>query len=116
MKIGSVTEKIDNYKSVNSAETNRREKDHPETVMNRGPDEGEPSREELSGIVKNLNESVKALHDRVTFSYHEHDERIIIKVKDSQTGEVVREIPSKTLIKLNEHLQEFMGMFVDESR
>ena len=42
--------------------------------------------------------------------------RLLIKLIDRDTNEVVSEIPSKYSLKLLEHFQESMGLFVDESR
>jgi flagellar protein FlaG len=71
---------------------------------------------EVSDIVDRLNDGVKQIHERMSFSYHEKTQRIIVKVLNSDTDEVVREIPAKEAIKLLEHIQDFLGMLVDESR
>ncbi len=45
------------------------------------------------------------LQTTVSFStYGSHNERICIVVKNKETGEVVREIPSKEMQKLHDHL------------
>ena len=72
------------------------------------------SDEELSGIVKQLNDSA-GNNDKVSFSFHEKTNRIIIRIKN-ENDEIVREIPSEDSIKLLEHIQEHMGLLIDESR
>lgn len=72
--------------------------------------------DEVNEAVGKLNNALGAYSERVSFKYHEKTNRLIVRVIDSQTNEVVREIPPKDLIKLLEHLQEYMGMLVDESR
>jgi flagellar protein FlaG len=74
------------------------------------------SSREVSDIVERLNDGVKQIHERMSFSFHEKTQRIIVKVLNSETNEVVREIPAKEAIKLLEHIQDFLGMLVDESR
>ncbi len=76
----------------------------------------ELTKSEISDAVDRLNVAMGDLSERISFSYHEKTNRIIVKVIDSSTNEVVREIPPKDLIKLLEHIKEYMGMFVDESR
>lgn len=71
---------------------------------------------DVEGVVKNLNNIAKNFNEKVQFSFHDKTNRIIIKVINSDTNEVVREIPAKYSIKLLEHFQEYMGLFVDESR
>lgn len=74
------------------------------------------SPKDISGIVDRLNNGVREMHERLSFSFHEKTGRIIVKVLDPDTNEVIREIPSKDAIKLLEHIQDFLGMIVDETR
>ena len=67
-------------------------------------------------VVKNLNSITKNFNEKVQFSFHDKTNRIIIKVINSDTNEVVREIPAKYSLKLLEHFQEYLGLFIDESR
>ncbi len=71
---------------------------------------------DVEGVIKNLNNITKSFNEKVQFSFHEKTNRIIIKVINSDTNEVVREIPAKYSMKLLEHFQEYLGLFVDESR
>jgi uncharacterized FlaG/YvyC family protein len=41
---------------------------------------------------------------------------VIMRVTDTVTNEIIREIPPKEMIRLLEHIHEMIGMFVDESR
>ena len=50
------------------------------------------------------------------FSYHEETNRISIKVKDADTGEVIREIPAEETLKMVEKMWELAGILVDERR
>jgi len=71
---------------------------------------------DISGIIDKLNKATKQLNEKITFSYHEKLNRVIVKVHDSETDEVIREFPPKDLIKILEHIQEYLGLLVDESR
>ena len=74
------------------------------------------SRENANDVVDVLNSAAKSVNKSVSFSYHEKTNRVIMKIMDSKTHEVIREIPSKEMIRLLEHIHELIGMFVDESR
>jgi flagellar protein FlaG len=74
------------------------------------------SGEDISGLIDKLNNGVRDIHERISFSYHEKTQRIVVKIVNSDTNEVIREIPPKDAIKLLEHIQDFLGMLVDESR
>jgi flagellar protein FlaG len=84
------------------------------------PPQKEPSRdlsrEEMNSLVDKLNSGVRDIHERVSFSFHERTQRVVLKIINSETDEVIREIPPKEAIKLLEHIQDFLGMLVDESR
>jgi flagellar protein FlaG len=71
---------------------------------------------DVEDVVKNLNSITKNFNEKVQFSFHDKTNRIIIKVINSDTNEVVREIPAKYSLKLLEHFQEYLGLFIDESR
>jgi len=74
------------------------------------------SREEIADVVDRLNSGVRDMHERLTFSFHEKTQRVVVKIINTDTNEVIREIPAREAIKLLEHIQDFLGMIVDESR
>jgi flagellar protein FlaG len=87
----------------------------PETV-NDHPLEKEPTKAEIATAVDRLNKSIETMNERVSFSYHEGTNRVVMKVINPDTQEVIREVPARNVIKLLEHIQQYLGMFVDESR
>lgn len=48
--------------------------------------------------------------------YNEPTNRITIKIKDRDTDEVIREIPSEKALKMLEKAWEIAGILVDEKR
>ncbi len=74
------------------------------------------TKENINDLVDVLNSAARSVNERVSFKFHEKANRVIMKVVDTKTDEVVREIPPKEMIKLLEHMHELIGMFVDESR
>lgn len=50
------------------------------------------------------------------FGYHESTHRITIKIKDKDTDEVIKEIPSEKALKMLEKAWEIAGILVDEKR
>jgi flagellar protein FlaG len=114
MNIGSIIERIDNFNMVRNSVARSQVKSTGEvkeqTLV------PEPEKSEILNILGKLNNSLENVNEKVSFSYHEENKRIIIKVIDKETREVVREIPPKDIVKLSEHLKEYLGMLVDESR
>ncbi len=74
------------------------------------------STENINNIVDTLNSAAKSVNQRVSFSFHEKTNRVILKFINGNTNEVIREIPPKEMIRLLERMHEMIGMFVDESR
>jgi flagellar protein FlaG len=80
------------------------------------PPEHKLSKDEISNLVDTLNAAAKSVNKRIEFSYHDKINRVIMKVMDTQSNEVIREIPAKEMISLLEHIHDLIGMFVDEAR
>jgi len=72
--------------------------------------------ENADAVIDTLNAAARSINKRVSFSYHEKTNRVIMRFTDTVTNEVIREIPPKEMIRLLEHINEMIGMFVDESR
>jgi flagellar protein FlaG len=108
--IGKYARKVETAEQGSVAQTQSLPKDQSQNTPR------DLSRKDISEIVDRLNKGVQEIHERMSFSYHEKTQRIIVKVLNSETNEVVREIPAKEAIKLLEHIQDFLGMLVDESR
>ncbi len=54
-------------------------------------------------------------HD-IQISYNDEVNRYAISVLDSDTKEVIKEIPSEEMVEMFENMMELRGMLVDESR
>lgn len=113
MNVGSIVDRIDNFRmKIHSNETGmartRSEETREEPV--------EPKKSDIIATLEKLNRSLDDAKEKISFTYHEVNKRVIIKVINNETREVVREIPARDIVKLSEHLQEFIGMLVDESR
>ena len=50
------------------------------------------------------------------FSVHEETKQIMIKLVDSSTKEVVKELPSEKILDMVAHMSKLAGLFVDEKR
>ncbi len=74
------------------------------------------TQDNIDNLVDTLNSAAKSVNERVSFSFHEKTNRVIMKFTNNETNEVIREIPPKEMIRLLEHMHELIGMFVDESR
>lgn len=116
MKIMNIVDQIDIFKKNNYQNDHHNDGAIHSGVKAASASEREPGKEEILNVVDQLNKSIENLQDKVTFSYHEKTHTIVMKLRDSETNEIIREIPAKSSIRLLEHIQEYLGFFIDESR
>ena len=67
--------------------------------------------DELNKIIANTD----IFSRKIQLNYAEDINRIVITVIDKDSGEVLREIPSKELQNLARHLQDAIGVLYDKS-
>lgn len=73
-------------------------------------------KEDMEKAVELANEKLKAANSTKQFSYsiHEATKQFVITIKDSVSGEVIKEVPSKESLDFFAKLQELSGILVDE--
>jgi flagellar protein FlaG len=60
---------------------------------------------------------VKEIENKsLSFSIHEKTNQIMIKVIDSETKEVIKEVPSKKILDMMAKMIELSGSYIDERR
>jgi flagellar protein FlaG len=64
------------------------------------------SAEQLAFAVSKLSEFVQISNRQLNFSVDEGSNKLVVKVTDVESGEVIRQIPSEEVLKLSERLQE----------
>ena len=83
-------------------------------IENRKIDEQEITKEKLQQAVETVNEFLQINHNSSKFVLHDGLERYFIQVVDTQTEEIVKEIPPKKLLDAFYEMQKLLGMIVDE--
>ena len=64
--------------------------------------------------VDEINEALHYMNERLEFSVHEATNRIMVRVLDRETEEVLREIPPEQILHLVAKLWELVGLLVDK--
>jgi flagellar protein FlaG len=72
-------------------------------------------RENLSAAVEHLNRQLASSGRTLGFSIDEILHAPIVTVKNTSTGEVVRQIPSEAVVKVAHTLEELKGLLYDAS-
>ncbi len=68
------------------------------------------SRTELDRAVEHANEIGQTLERKLNFSIDEATERVVVKVIDENTGEIVRQVPPQEMLRIAAHLKQLQDM------
>lgn len=74
------------------------------------------SREQLLRAIEKATEAIQGPDKALDFSIHEKTNKIIVKVINKESGEIIREIPPEKTLDLLASLWEMAGILIDERR
>jgi flagellar protein FlaG len=72
-------------------------------------------RENIQEAIERLNQQLKANGRDLSFQIDEEIDRTIITVRNIETGEVVRQIPSEEIVRMAHSIEEGKGLLFNES-
>jgi flagellar protein FlaG len=70
----------------------------------------------LADAIDKLKKAGDIFNRRLEFKVDEDTHRIVVKVIDTETDKVIKEIPPEQIIELAAKIQEMVGLLVDEER
>lgn len=68
------------------------------------------TRAELEKAMSNIQEFVQSVRRDINFSLDDGNGRVVVKVTDATSGDVIRQIPSEEALKLAENLSEVRSL------
>jgi len=71
--------------------------------------------DEVRESVKDVNEIVDKVKEGLSFLIHEDTEKIMVKVVDLNTDEVIKELPPEEMLDLQARIHEMVGILIDET-
>jgi len=76
------------------------------------------SRDDLQRVLNKFEKRLKKLelivNTETEFKIDEDTGMIIVKIKDKDSGEIIRQIPSEVVVKLAKTIDEFLGVLFDK--
>ena len=75
----------------------------------------QPEHEELGNAVADLNKVAQAASQGVRFSIDEDTGRTVVKVVDTQTDKVLRQIPTVEALKLWRSIEQMQGVMLRDT-
>ena len=64
----------------------------------------------LDELMKNLNSQMEVMRNYLRFEKDEDSERMVIFIKDSETDEVIRQIPSQEFLDISNNISKYLEM------
>ncbi|KEA64317.1 hypothetical protein ADIMK_1563 [Marinobacterium lacunae] len=71
--------------------------------------------EEVNSAVQTLNEVMTKMNRALSFEVDSSSEELVIRVTDTETDELIRQIPSENALKLVQHITEMRNILFDAS-
>jgi flagellar protein FlaG len=74
----------------------------------------ELSDKRIEEAVRRLNEQMKETQTKLGFSVDNQTDRLIVKVTNKETGELVRQIPAEAVVKVAQSIESLKGVLFDK--
>ena len=78
------------------------------------PDQPDYSQQQIEEAVNQMNRQIQQVSREIQFSVDKSTDRVVIKVIDRKTNELIRQIPSEEMLNLAEHLGKLKGVLLKE--
>lgn len=72
--------------------------------------------EQLKKAIAEMNRKINNTNEEAVFGVHEDTNRIMIKIMDKETKEVIKEFPPEKTLDMIARIWEMAGILVDEKR
>lgn len=73
-----------------------------------------PTKAEVESAVESINNAIEHISRALRFSIHEDTQRVMVKVIDVNTDEVIKELPPEAVLDTAARIREMIGLLIDE--
>ena len=73
-------------------------------------------RPSVKNLVDSLNEAMRVINTSISFSIDKDTGKTVIKVMDSDTKKLIRQIPPEDMLRVAARIQDLVGVLYDEKR
>lgn len=106
----SVTKiQAEDEKSGSDGNGSLQQQQQQQAVMNK-----QETPEQLKKMIAEMNKKINKSNEEAVFGVHEETNRIMIKIQDKDTKEVIKEFPPEKTLDMIAKLWEMAGILVDE--
>ena len=72
--------------------------------------------DQLKRAIAEMNEKINNMNQEAVFGIHEKTNRVMIKILDKETKEIIKEFPPEKTLDMIARIWEMAGILVDEKR
>jgi len=76
--------------------------------------ENQLDKSQLNKYAEKLSKVMEILNHSIRFAVDDESDRMIVKIVNSETNEVIRQIPPKEVLQLMHRLDQMAGLMLDE--
>lgn len=73
-----------------------------------------PTAEQLDKAVKDINNTINALSQNLEFTVDRDADRVVVKIVDLNTKEVLRQIPTEVTLEISKSLDRLQGLLIKQ--
>ncbi len=91
---------------------------HETRQTNPGPNKNattNSSQKQIEDLVHDLNKSMQDMDTQISFSVDNDTKHVVIKVIDTATNEIIRQIPPEEILRVSENIKKLLGVRVDQA-
>jgi flagellar protein FlaG len=72
------------------------------------------SAEQIHKDLDVINEQLKSLNTSIQFSIDDKSDEVVVRIVDKESGEVIRQIPPESIVRLRDSLKDMSGLIVEK--
>ena len=98
------------------AEAGTQQQANAQTQQQANTKQAQQQSEQLKKAIAEMNRKINNSNEEAVFGVHEDTNRIMIKIMDKETKEVIKEFPPEKTLDMIARIWEMAGILVDEKR
>ena len=79
------------------------------------PNESTPDEVQGSAAGKMQNSRIDSLNRKVDYHFEQDSNELVIKIRDKQTGEIIKQIPEEEFLRLTNRISDFNKSILDQT-
>lgn len=101
--------------SPNMAKASQHSKRETSSALEERGEKKGVSEKDAQKIARDLNSALKSFNTELNFTVDKETDKMVVKIVNSKTHEVIRQIPAEDALRIASHISKLLGLLVDEN-